>query len=148
MARYAVEENNQNLHESVSELDQELEANYFTDKFNPNRKYFLRLINEEDDGSSGSTIDQALVTIKKWRGNQYHQDININFCIDHQNDTFTMPFRVSQGLRSSLGDIITSSYSLIITSKHEYVDEWIVMWIYFEIVFFRWSEQRHRQNNW
>ena len=111
MPRFGIEENNNNNYELVYEYDEQIERNYFSDRFDPNRKYYYKLITNDD-------LMDALDTLNKWHGNEYRQDINISFCHNQQNNSLTLPYRVRHGLKSGLGEIINSTYPLILTSIH------------------------------
>jgi hypothetical protein len=111
MLRFGTEENNNNnFYEPVHEYDGQIEENYFTDKNDPNRKYFYKLINNDD-------LNDALDAMNKWHGNEYRPDVNINFYIEQQNNSLNLPYRVRHSLKSGLGEIINSTYPLILTSN-------------------------------
>jgi hypothetical protein len=59
-----------------------------------------------------------LQTLDHWCG-EFMPEINISFCVDferNEND-FIIPYRIKEGLKLGLGDILKSSYPLIISSS-------------------------------
>ena len=55
-------------------------------------------------------------TLNEWFG-KFNPEININFCIEFNSSIeYKIPYRIKEGLKLDLGDILKSSYPLIITS--------------------------------
>jgi hypothetical protein len=64
-------------------------------------------------------INKSLLQkLDQWCG-KFIPEINISFCVDFERneDDFIIPHRIKEGLKLGLGDILKSSYPLIISSS-------------------------------
>ena len=77
-----------------------------------NLKYFTTIKNLNEISIS------LLQTLDHWCG-KFIPEINISFCVDfgRNEDDFIVPYRIKEGLKLGLGDILKSSYPLIISSS-------------------------------
>ena len=100
-----------------------------------NIKYFTKIKNlDEINKSLFQTLDQ-------WCG-EFTPEINISFCVDFERneDDFIIPHRIKEGLKLGLGDILKSSYPLIVSSS--LFSQLVIRYFHFKFECFisRWTK--------
>ena len=78
----------------------------------------FKLLSCLNETNSEQLIDESIETINSWHGENFQPDINIIFCNDYCSDEerYFMPYRIIEGFKQGVGDIVSSTYPLIITS--------------------------------